>query len=922
MNPRLKHSIALLLCAGATGILASPARSTTEVHVAVNGNDSWSGALAVPNQAGTDGPLATLAAARDAVRSRRGAGEESPVRIVVSGGAYYLSTTLQLGAGDSGSESAPVTYAAADGQHVVLSGGRVVSGWKRSNGVVWQADLSALGLSHLRFSQLYYNGEAQPLARVPNVEPAHPRTGGFTYVVGRVERQSKTKIRYDPAYLDPGRWSRPDKALVDIFSFHNYWNSIVPVRAVDTVDHVLTVADGVSYVVQVGDRFYVKNVFEELDAPGEWYLDDEQGVLYLWPPDGDIAAAEVVVPALETLVEARGDAAGGEYVEHIRFEGLDFAHAAGTALVFRASRHCQITKSIVRDTGYNGINLNEDCHHFRVAGNDITRVGHVGVHMSGAPFDHSRNSHHVITNNHIWNYGTVHKNMGAIGIDGGEHNVVSHNLIHDSPRWAFWLNSGNDNVIEYNHMHHNNLETQDTGAIHTYTNMSGWDPHMDVETNKLSRGNEIRYNLIHDTGGYGKLKVGQWQYPFYCWGIYLDLATSGMHVYGNVVYNTYQGAFMVGGGQDNLCENNIFVNGKLGQIFLHNWGDRFPMARNRIERNVIAYDDPEARLYRPGGWSPATATFDRNLIFTHGQRLDVGVSGVDRDSSWAWWRQQGMDVNSVVADPLFVDAANNDYRLRPESPAYDLGFEPIDLSSVGLYESPERVTWPPTETDLVREEPLTKPPPHDYSGASKPGTRPQLRAPRRGDIVVDGDPGEWPWDDKRLAVVLQQSWDGFPTEAPPSYACAAWDDDALYIAVRNPVASADSLVTGKGWGPSDGLELAFQDVSGESGGPILNVYGFADGAFDSSTEAGASRAQADRLAKALTYAATVGDDSWSCEWRLPWAATGIDPAAIERLQFNIGVRKTGGGGGWVVWEGTGLQNYLVDNAGDVVLAND
>lgn len=700
-----------------------------------------------------------------------------------------------------------MTYAAAAGEHVILSGGRRLSGWESYRDEIWQVDLNELGLGHLRFLQLYYNGESQPLARVPNAVASHPRTGGFTYAVGRVERQSKTKIKYDPAYIDASRWTRPDEALVDIFSYHNYWNSIVEVRDVNLENHVLTVDEGISYVIQVGDRFFVKNVFEELDAPGEWYLDDD-GVLYLWPPSGDIATTEVIVPALETLVEGRGDATLGTFVEHIRFEGFDFAHASGSALVFRASRHCQITKSTVRDTGYNGINLYEDTHRFRVAGNDITRVGHVGVHMFGAPFDHSRNSHHVITNNHIWNYGVVHKDMGAIGIDGGEHTVISHNLIHDSPRWAVWMNSGNDNVIEYNHMHHNNLETQDTGAIHTYTNMSGWDLHMDVETNKLSRG-----NVIYDTGGYGKVKAGQWQYPFYCWGIYLDLATSGMHVYGNIVYNTYQGAFMIGGGQDNLCENNIFVNGKLAQILFANWGDRFPMERNRIERNVIAFDGADARLYRPGKWTTDNATFDRNLIFSHGRRLDVGVPGIERDSSWVWW-QQGMDVNSVIADPLFVDADGDDYHLRPESPAYALGFEPIDLSGAGLYESPKRVTWPPIETDMVREDPVTNPPPHDFVNAADSPTRPRLLAARLVDlpteVSVDGDVGEWPWQDENRTVVLQQSWDGFPAEAPPSFACAAYDEDALYIAVRNLVSNTDSLVLHGMWGRTTAWSWPFR----------------------------------------------------------------------------------------------------------------
>ena len=464
----------------------------------------------------------------------------------------------------------------------------------------------------------------------------------------------------------------------------------------------------------------------------------------------------MVVPALETLIEVRGDARSGDHVEYIRFEGFDFAHTSGTALVFAASRHCEVVKCTIRDTGGDGIHLHEDCHYNRIAGNDITRTGGVGVHLLGAPFDHGRNSHNTVSNNHIWNYGVVDKNMGGIGIDGGEHNVVSHNLVHDSPRWALWINSGNDNVIEYNHMHHTNLETQDTGAIHTYTNMGGWDPHMDIETNRLSRGNAIRYNLIHDTGGYGKVKPGQWQYPFYSWGIYLDLASSGTHVYGKVVvrHPSRRPGDRRRPGQP-VREQHLRRR-QDGAGLVCQLGRPFPMEGNRIERNVISFSGAGARLYRPGTWPPRNATFDRNLIFSHGQPLAVSAAGVDRSGSWEWWLAQGMDVNSVVADPLFADAANRDYRLLPGSPAYGLGFAPIDSVAAGLYASPERATWPPTGIRIDREEPLTTPPPHEYRGPSRPGPRPQLRAPRRSDVAVDGEVNEWPWEDGQLAVVLQR----------------------------------------------------------------------------------------------------------------------------------------------------------------------
>ena len=134
-------------------------------------------------------------------------------------------------------------------------------------------------------------------------------------------------------------------------------------------------------------------------------------------------------------------------------------------------------------------------------------------------------------------------------------NVISHNLIHDTPRQGITFN-GFRNLVEYNHVHHTNQEQSDTGAV----DMGSRDIY--------ERGSVIRYNFIHDTGGYNMLRPGVWEYPHYCWGVYLDDYTSGVHVFGNIIARTYRGGVMVHGGQDNVIENNIIVDGLQQQIEL------------------------------------------------------------------------------------------------------------------------------------------------------------------------------------------------------------------------------------------------------------------------------------------------------------------------------------------------------------------
>jgi hypothetical protein len=320
---------------------------------------------------------------------------------------------------------------------------------------------------------------------------------------------------------------------------------------------------------------------------------------------------------------------------------------------------------------------------------------------------------------------------------------------------------------------------------------------------------------------------------------------------------------------------------------------------------------------------PENATFDSNLLYAHGKPLMVNLTGVEPGQSWSWWLGQGMDRQSLIADPLFADPAKHDYRLRPQSPAFKLGFRPIDLTGVGLLPGPDRVSWPPAETDLPQEAPVTNPGgSYEQPAAVVPprtGPRPQLTAPRRAaGIVVDGEVSEWPWEDKTRAIELRQSWDGSPVVAPLSYVCAAWDEGALYLAIRNPVSNPTSLVTGAPWGSSDGVEMAFQCPSAGEPRPLWQLYGYPDGRWQSLTGSGPPDAAARKLAAAATYRARIGLDGWTCEWRIPWACTGINPRTMARLWFNVGVRKMAEGA-WVVWRGTGDANYVVKDAGDLLL---
>jgi len=198
-------------------------------------------------------------------------------------------------------------------------------------------------------------------------------------------------------------------------------------------------------------------------------------------------------------------------------------------------------------------------------------------------------------------------------------------------------------------------------------------------------GSIFRYNLIHDTGGYSS-NMGRdlWN----SWGIYLDSFASGFTIHGNIVYGAYDGGVLVQGGKDNLIYNNIFIeNGPRRQVFIANFSDN--SRGTQFHHNIVCYAAPEAvAIYCERRDAPhSIARWNHNLYWHGGREVKVFLPGKEPNAEWTrpldYWKGLGFDQESLIADPQFVDPRRHDYRLKPGSPALALGFEPIDLSTVG-----------------------------------------------------------------------------------------------------------------------------------------------------------------------------------------------------------------------------------------------
>jgi hypothetical protein len=934
---------------------AEPARASATAaacYVATTGNDAWSGRLPAPNAARTDGPFATLGRAREEIRRLKAGGALPPggVTVAVREGTYALAQTFRLEAQDSGTAASPVTYRAYGGERPILLGGRPIGGFVPHQGRILKADVGAQGLKGIAFRQVFCNGVRQTLARYPNFEAKNPYGGGWNYVdgtlvgmYGDLPGDDKRRLTYKAGDLP--EMARPTEAEVFIFPRYNWWNNVVPIATVNRAARTVTLAGDCSYAIRPGDRYYVRNLIEALDAPGEWYLDRERSTLYFWPPvplrDGSVS-----VPVLETIVSL--DKAAYVTLRGFILEGCD-----GNGLVVSGGDHCVIAACTIRntvgrwDSGLSAVTVSGTNN--RVVGCDIHDTGGHGISLSGGDRKTLTAANNAADNNYIHHVGQMYKQGVGVAMTGVGLQAT-HNLIHDGPRMGIMF-SGNNLLIEYNEIRHVNLETEDTGAV--YTGGRDW---------ISSRGSVIRYNYFHDILGYGHDLRGRWLSPHFARGVYLDDNAGGVDVIGNLVVRCPTGLVMLHNARDNVIENNILVGGRDDMVHYMGWTDKHPfwlshvktmiqgynlvkdqpawqgmrhqdigpeqailpdgkiMANNRFRRNIMWYDSPTAPLYRLGNVNFDVNEFDYNCVYNAGGPVTVGLPGVDPKEQWAAWQKLGRDAHSVVADPGFRNPRRDDYRLRPESPALKLGFEPIPVEKIGPYADDLRASWPIVQAEGAREHPLVaeRLSPEAAAAAAPPRYAKPFAVPQ----LMGGDRGEGAVISALQREGLELKLAETPGRTPITGApCTAWvgqRDGSLFVALQVPAAAA-TLNRGQTWGGSDGAELCFADASGRKLGPTTVIHGYTTGTHDSATDAGALAAAAKRVGQATTYRAVIGADAWTALWIVPLKAAGIrKPGKGTRLAFNLGVRRTTGDE-WICWAGAMAQNWHVESTGVLVL---
>ncbi len=871
------------------------------LYVAPDGSDDAAGT--------EDQPLASLEGARDAIRAMREDGglPDGGVTVWLQEGIYRRDAAFELAAEDGGAERARVTYRAMPDATVRISGGVQVPSDQfgpvadetalqrlpeEAREHVVQTDLAALGVEEFGSpegggAEVFFGEDRMTLARWPNE--------GFTHIedilgiepvdVRGTKGDKVGKFVYEGDR--PSRWLDEPDLWVHGYWFWDWADERQPVKEIDPEARTIEVEEPYHhYGYREGQWYYAYNVLAELDQPGEWYIDREAKVLYFWPP-GDLAETDVHVSVADRLVTVAN-------ASWVTLQGLTLEYSRGTAVNVSGGTHNSIVGCTFRSIGGSAAGVNGRNH--RIAHCDARALGRGGFHVNGGDRKTLTPGNNVVENCHIHHFGQWQR-MYVPGVRlGGVGNRVTHCLIHNAPHQAISF-GGNDHVIELTEMHSVCFEANDAGAIYAGRDWT-------------TRGTVIRHNYMHHVNGHqGRGAVG----------VYLDDMWCGTKIVGNVFYRVIRAAF-IGGGRDNEVLNNIFVECPRAvhiDARALGWasGSVDTTMTNRLK--AMPYTDPlwrERYPKLPGILEDEPAAPKGNLV---ARNIMAGPYPWD-DIHGRAEPYQTVRNNLTDRDPRFVDPNNLDFHLRSDSPAWDIGFEPIPIRQIGLYENPNRPTWPvghqvkPSVIYYWKQKQEAR-----LRRDAQRGPRPEFTAAKtEAEVTVDGDitSEEWAGAEAEDAMIIREGIYGDRT-SPVSRSWLAHDGGRLMIAIENEVDPDEEIRMGNNWGQDDAVEIALR--KGE--GPILLLRGYPSGHFESTDESGAPADAIERIENAADYAAKVGDDGrWTCEWSIPLAALGIEVDPEAKLDFNISIRKSAQPL-WQMWRGTGAHTWDVDKAGRLTL---
>jgi parallel beta-helix repeat protein len=656
-------SPALLLLASGTAIGA-------DFYITTKGDDT--------NPGTSQKPLATLRGARDKIRELRAKPDykPEPMNIWLAEGKYFFDECCFFEAQDSGMAEAPVVISALPESNVRIIGGTELTDWapyseskhsphvfagSRANVVV--SDLKAQGVTELGSLEPRGWNSAMAPAPVELFQEEHALNLAAWPYRGWA---NATKITGTNQVEIPGELAKKLQGQTDIWA-HGFWNynyadSCSPVARIDANSQTLALDESadIKQPLVPNARYRLLNVLPELDSPGEYYVDREAGLVYLWPAQ-PLAVSPVITSQLETILAFQG-------AEHITVRGITLEAARVMGVEIADGSRVTLEKCTLRNFGNLGVNIRGGEQHC-VTACEIYHTGEGGLRVEGGDRATLKEAFHNIGHNHIHHYAR-HSVAFRPGVEvHGVGITVANNEIFAAGGPAVTLH-GNEHLVENNHVHHVCTEADDVGAIY-------------LGHNPTYRGNKIRHNYLHDLGGFSKIHV---------MAIYLDDFASGTTVYGNTVVHAGRGV-AIGGGRDNDVRNNVFVDCTVA-VQADCRGETWAKARFSGDASLIARDCQEVKHDQ----EPYASRYPtlKNILrddaaFAKGNAISSNLVS----SLYGIVLQDGLDANNVALarnlrlqsqqafNQWFVDSRAGNWQLKKDAPFDKIDFVAIPWEQIG-----------------------------------------------------------------------------------------------------------------------------------------------------------------------------------------------------------------------------------------------
>jgi len=845
------------------------AHATVRYYVSPSGKDTWTGEIAASKMhlwGGRDGPFRTLDRALAAVAHlRTEATFTGEAVILLRAGTYTMPAPLTLTATDAALSSGQLTLRAYPDETVVLQGCTQETAWIDCHNGLFRTPLPTEPAEQSR--QVFWNGMVQPRARHPNRDSSHPYSGGFLYAAEPATGTSRQTLTVRPGDIPPEFWPDLESAALWVWPAAGGLPLRSRITGADQQSRMLTLENAAETPLTKGSRYVLERSFDFLDAPGEWYHDQARQMLYFRPPDGRPPKRATTVVTTPWILALQGTPE--KPIRNVALEGLEFRGASAALLLLQYAEDCRITACRFRMAGANGILLQGEGRGCRIAGCDMEGIPGIAVDVAPGY------SETVVVNTWIRDCGD--SGMPAIRFAGS--GVVSGNLLHDLGAAALRI-TGRKVTCESNLIHH------------TFTRSSGGAALEVMCSDPLGEPPVIRQNWIRHTGGYQATSQGRWQYPVGVAGLLLD-CDGRVEVRGNRIEQASGYGVLLRRGQLAL-NNNLFLYNAKAQIAVEPTGADAPTLQ--LTNCVFAYNGADAFwLTAPQPLQSVVSESRGNLIWPHAGTVRMLPSLSSGADHWGAWQDAGFDLRSVVADPCFVAPADGNFRLRPDSFALKLGFEPLLTEVAGLTVTNERSTLPAIMKpwrEAYLPGPWGQPRPGETDSATTPVADATLDVPyRRLPPVLDGLCGEDEWPDGAYAGKLIQHPDGDPDRHTvfPAALRLAHDGGNLYVTVTIPVTT---LQSGMRWGQDDGVELR---IGTPGANETLVARGFPNGYTETEIKSasGDSRKPAGADPGTVPYAACILPGAWSCEWAIPIARQGDGSSSADEVEIRIAVQRSG-----------------------------